>query len=341
MDKLAAALGLDPVELRLLNALKTGDSLITGQVLRGAAPVAEVIRTCAGAPLPPGEPADRRRSSHSRAAQAARQTASGCGAVSGSRSGSRTSCTRAASTTTSMARCRLEDGVATITLRRRRGRTGLRDTRPADHPGRSRRRRRRAGAGGHDRASGRPARHRPAARPGCPAAPSRRPAWRCAGGCSPPSRRGSASPSKASSSRTAGSSRSTGEVDLAIADAAAWRGARGDRRLFRHAPTTELDDDGQGDAHVSFAFAAHRAVVDVDLDLGLVRVVEITTSQDVGRVLNPGPAPRPGRRRHRPGRRARGDGGDRARQGTSPKPLLHRLHHPDGPRHAVRCTSRR
>ena len=38
---------------------------------------------------------------------------------------------------------------------------------------------------------------------------------------------------------------------------------------------------------VSFAFAAHRAVVDVDLDLGLVRVVEIATSQDVGRVLNP------------------------------------------------------
>jgi len=56
---------------------------------------------------------------------------------------------------------------------------------------------------------------------------------------------------------------------------------------FHHEPTTELDADGQGDAFVSFAFAAHRAVVDVDIDLGLVRVVEITTSQDVGRVLNP------------------------------------------------------
>ena len=56
---------------------------------------------------------------------------------------------------------------------------------------------------------------------------------------------------------------------------------------FSHAPTSELDENGQGDAHVSFAFAAHRAVVDVDLDLGLVRVVEIATSQDVGRVLNP------------------------------------------------------
>ena len=48
-----------------------------------------------------------------------------------------------------------------------------------------------------------------------------------------------------------------------------------------------MDADGQGDAHVSFAVSAHRAIVDVDPDLGLVRVVELTTSQDVGRVLNP------------------------------------------------------
>ena len=31
MDKLAKALSLDPVEFRLLNALETGDILITGQ----------------------------------------------------------------------------------------------------------------------------------------------------------------------------------------------------------------------------------------------------------------------------------------------------------------------
>ena len=55
----------------------------------------------------------------------------------------------------------------------------------------------------------------------------------------------------------------------------------------RHAPTSPLDADGQGDAHVSFAVSAHRAIVDVDPDLGLVRVVELTTSQDVGRVLHP------------------------------------------------------
>ena len=44
---------------------------------------------------------------------------------------------------------------------------------------------------------------------------------------------------------------------------------------------------GQGDAHVTFAFAAHRAVVDVDIELGLVRVVEIATAQDVGKAMNP------------------------------------------------------
>jgi CO/xanthine dehydrogenase Mo-binding subunit len=57
MDKLAAALGLDPVELRLRNAMATGDPIPTGQVVTGAAPVAELIRTCAAAPLPPLDPA--------------------------------------------------------------------------------------------------------------------------------------------------------------------------------------------------------------------------------------------------------------------------------------------
>ena len=38
---------------------------------------------------------------------------------------------------------------------------------------------------------------------------------------------------------------------------------------------------------MTFAFAAHRAVVDVDVELGLVRVVEIATAQDVGKAMNP------------------------------------------------------
>ena len=39
MDKLAAACDIDPVEIRLRNAMRTGDSLITGQPVLNVAPV--------------------------------------------------------------------------------------------------------------------------------------------------------------------------------------------------------------------------------------------------------------------------------------------------------------
>ncbi|MEY2445350.1 MAG: hypothetical protein QOE00_1930, partial [Ilumatobacteraceae bacterium] len=52
MDKLAVACGLGPVEIRLLNAMETGDTLITGQVIENVAPVAECIRRAAALPLP-------------------------------------------------------------------------------------------------------------------------------------------------------------------------------------------------------------------------------------------------------------------------------------------------
>ncbi|HSM66026.1 MAG TPA: molybdopterin cofactor-binding domain-containing protein, partial [Ilumatobacteraceae bacterium] len=56
---------------------------------------------------------------------------------------------------------------------------------------------------------------------------------------------------------------------------------------YRHPATEELDENGQGNCHTAFAFVAHRAVVDVDPELGLVKVVQIATAQDVGRALNP------------------------------------------------------
>jgi xanthine dehydrogenase D subunit len=56
---------------------------------------------------------------------------------------------------------------------------------------------------------------------------------------------------------------------------------------FRHPPTTTTDEDGQGVAHADFAVAGHRAVVDVDVELGLVKVVRVDTAQDVGLALNP------------------------------------------------------
>jgi len=59
-------------------------------------------------------------------------------------------------------------------------------------------------------------------------------------------------------------------------------------REFRPRRTQHLDPEtGQSNAHMQFAFAAHRAVVDVDTELGLVKVVELATAQDVGRAINP------------------------------------------------------
>jgi xanthine dehydrogenase D subunit len=78
-----------------------------------------------------------------------------------------------------------------------------------------------------------------------------------------------------------------GRVAMSVAD------ALGDQRVeetreFHHRPTVELDPEtGQGFAHVQYAFSAHRAVVDVDVELGLVKVVELACTQDVGRAMNP------------------------------------------------------
>ena len=55
MDRLAAELGIDPVELRLLNALEPGGRLATGQVVTGSLPTREVIRRAAAIPVPEPE----------------------------------------------------------------------------------------------------------------------------------------------------------------------------------------------------------------------------------------------------------------------------------------------
>jgi len=87
-----------------------------------------------------------------------------------------------------------------------------------------------------------------------------------------------------------------GAVRLACQDALAEQAKRpGEevdvRSTYRHAPTTPLDPEtGQvtGErAHVSFAVAAMRVVAEVDVDLGLSRVVWIGTAQDVGKAINP------------------------------------------------------
>ncbi|MDI3419405.1 xanthine dehydrogenase subunit D [Streptomyces luteolus] len=57
---------------------------------------------------------------------------------------------------------------------------------------------------------------------------------------------------------------------------------------WRHRPTQPFDlVTGQGDGHVQYSFAAHRAVVEVDTELGLVKVIELACAQDVGKAVNP------------------------------------------------------
>jgi CO/xanthine dehydrogenase Mo-binding subunit len=57
---------------------------------------------------------------------------------------------------------------------------------------------------------------------------------------------------------------------------------------YRHRPTSPMDPEtGRGEVHAGFAFVAHRAVVDVDVELGAARVAQLACAQDVGRAVNP------------------------------------------------------
>jgi len=51
--------------------------------------------------------------------------------------------------------------------------------------------------------------------------------------------------------------------------------------------TTVLDADGQGIPYETYAFAAQLAVVEVDTELGTVKVRRIVAAHDVGRAVNP------------------------------------------------------
>ncbi len=56
---------------------------------------------------------------------------------------------------------------------------------------------------------------------------------------------------------------------------------------FFDPPTTPLDAEGQGDPYASYAFAAQFAEVEVDIELGTVKARRIVAAHDVGRAINP------------------------------------------------------
>ena len=260
MDRMAAELGLDPVDFRLLNAMSEGSVMPTGQVVDSAAPVAELLKRVRDAPPPPpsGEGVDLRL-----LPGGVSNTTHGEGVVRGTgyAVGIKNVCYSEGFDDYSTARVRVEivggepvasvhtasaevgQGLVTLVAQIARTELGLEQVTvlPADTS---------IGSGGSTSASRQSYVTGGAVRAACLAVRHR--------------------------------------VDELGGLAALAEGSAVEETVeWRHRPTTALDPDGQGTAHVQYAFAAHRAVVDVDVELGLVRVVEIATAQDVGKAMNP------------------------------------------------------
>ncbi len=288
MDKLAAACSIDPVELRLRNALSHGDRLLTGQPIDGVLPVERVIRETAALPLP--EPAGPDTDWMTRPGGAGRtadreHVRRGVGFAVGFKNLMYAEGYRDGST----ARCRLVDGLATVTCAAAevgqgfvtiaqqiaRSVLGISDVLlgPSDTS---------IGSAGSTSASRQTWMSGGAVEQACLAV-------RAALMLHVATEHGvdPATLDIVDGRIVAVSGEATGgPIDVPVAEAAP--GVVFEEEVeFHHRLTHPLDACGQGDAHVSLVCAAHRAVVDVDADLGLVRVVQIATAQDVGKALNP------------------------------------------------------
>lgn len=282
MDKLAAATGLSPVEIRLRNALEQGDELITGQTVDVPAPVRQCLEAAAAAPLPPPPGADDYALPGGAGRTADRsRVRRGVGYAAGFKNLAYAEGYDDYTT----ARCRLADGVATITcaavelgqgfvtVAGQIARTvlGVDEVRFAPASTAS------IGSAGSSAASRQTYLSGAAVERACRQIADQ--ARAAVAG-----RHGIAADRLAvEDGRIVSFDRL---IDVPVARAS-------DRPLeaeveHHHRPTFPMDPvTGQGDTDVSWVFAAHRAVVDVDLDLGLVRVVQMAVGQDVGRALNP------------------------------------------------------
>jgi CO/xanthine dehydrogenase Mo-binding subunit len=52
-------------------------------------------------------------------------------------------------------------------------------------------------------------------------------------------------------------------------------------------PVSPLDENGQGKPYAVYGFGAHMAEIEVDAELGTVRVLKVTAAHDVGKAINP------------------------------------------------------
>jgi xanthine dehydrogenase D subunit len=305
MDRLAEALGMDPVELRRRNAMDTGSRLPTGQAVEGAAPVAELLRRLQAVPLPedrPAGPLDLRELpggvsnvTHGEGVARGVGYAVGFKNVGYSEGFDDYSTARvrlsvvAGEPLVEVHTAAAEVGQGLVTVQAQIARTELGVERvvvlPADT---------RVGSAGSSSASRQTWMTGGAVRAACEAVRTRvlelaaaklgRPAGDLTleGGsvvaADAPGSTGAVEIDLTDSSEA---------VRLPLAELLAGQDVE-ETREYHHRETSALDPErGQGHAHVAFAFAAHRAVVDVDTDLGLVKVVEIATAQDVGKAINP------------------------------------------------------
>ena len=283
MEKLAAAVGVSPVEIRLLNAMETGDRMITGQIMDSVAPVAQCIRETDAIPMPPpmSPSADLR-------------TIPGGTGLTAQPSNIRRGVGWGVSIKNLMysegfddfstARCRISDGVVTIKfatsevgqgftmLAQQIARTVLGvddvilDTIDTQ-----------VGSAGSTSASRQTLMSGGAVQAACRSALEKL--------FDHVATKNSMNRSELEIDGTDIVDRLTGQRITVLT---AIEGVDIDCTEEYHHPATEdMDENGQGNCHVAYAFVAHRAVVDVDPELGLVKVVQIATAQDVGRVLNP------------------------------------------------------
>jgi xanthine dehydrogenase D subunit len=288
MDRLAASLGIDPVELRLRNALRTGSVLPTGQVIRGSAPVRELIERCAAIPLPPDTaaaavdpvvlPGGAGNVGRGEAIRRGVGFALGYKNLAYSEGFDDSSEVRVtlragadgpeASIHTAAVEC--GQGLDTVLVQIVRSELGV-DAVTVEAVDTE------LGSAGSTSASRQTMVTGGATQLAC----------------------GSVRSALFDRVRArAGGDPAGGELTLA----GGWVLAGGQplepidglldepiarAGTYHHRRTTGFDERGQGDIHVAFAFAAERAVVDVDTDLGLVKVVQIAAAQDVGRALNP------------------------------------------------------
>ncbi|MFI8201612.1 xanthine dehydrogenase family protein molybdopterin-binding subunit [Streptomyces sp. NPDC085937] len=297
MDKLAARLGIDPVKLRQRNAMEQGTLLPTGQPVDSPAPVAELLRRVKAMPMPPerqwesSEGADVRQlpgglsnTTHGEGVVRGVGYAVGIKNVGFSEGFDDYSTARVrmevvggepvATVHTAMA----EVGQGGVTVHAQIARTELGVTQVTIHPADTR-----VGSAGSTSASRQTYVTGGAVRYACELVREK---------VLELGRRklGSYHPAWANAELLLEGGKVVtdgGEVLADLADVLGDEAVEVEEE-WRHRPTEPFDlRTGQGNGHVQYSFAAHRAVVEVDTELGLVKVIELACAQDVGKALNP------------------------------------------------------